>query len=1375
VNLPHRGILRACLGPRRHARLALAAAVAQALSMAPAQAAVAQAELLSHRRTDAIHERWQGNSDGLPDSVVEALIQDRRGFLWLGTPQGVFRFDGHSFMPVASQAQIGGVLDLCLDVDGSVWAGTYSSGLFRLAPDGAVSKFADIPGLADLECRRLLVDRSGRLWIGTDFGLWMRDAEGFREVGLATKAVHDLALGPDGRVWIAADRLYVSDGTAGREPSLVDLGLRTTIIAPRSLAWSADGLHLWIGGLRGLTCVDAAELEGLSGTRRVYTSADGLGSDWPVRICLDAKGRPWVATANSGISCRGAEDRFQALTLTEGLSDDVVHDLLFDREGSLWVATDSGLDRFRPRSVATLAKTEGLRSRQVWGVVDDGRGGILTLTHAAGVARIDRSRPRPRFDYIDFPQSQASGAWAGIRRRDGSVWIGLDSNELYEWGLDGEWRALAEVAPPLAPLSGFCEDAQGNTWFSSQGLVGRWDGARTQLYAIDEGGGPSNLWSVLADSRGEVFVAGKHLYRKVGEDFEIDWTPPAHSAGVFALSEDSGNLWIGLIQQGLCVRREGRVQRFVGPGMPTGDVYGIVRDREGLLWLPSSSGLWRVDPRELLALAEASAGPTVEGQNHVRRFDKLDGLDSLEFNGGGQSAGVCTPDGRLWFANSAGVVVVDPARLAENALAPVVSIERAIHNESELRLSDPRAHPVGAGRVEIHYSAASLLLPARVRFEYQLEGVDPGWVDAGGRRFAFYTGLRGGDYRFRVRARNEDGVASESDAVWQFSLEPRFTSTPAFFALCALGAAGMLLGLHRLRVRSLLSRELELASMVDRRTIELRAQVAERQRVERELVASNDLLEERVRERTRETSQVSERLQRENAERLRAESARRDGELRLSAIVAQLPGVIWTTDRELLVDSMQGGLLGARGRSPLARRSMFVGEFAQEGADGPATLAHRAALAGTPSSFEVTLYTRSLRCSVQPLRDASGNITGTIGLALDVTEERRLELQLAQAQKLDSLGRLAGGVAHDLNNLLTVILCHAESVELSTGEERTRRETAQVRAASERAAELTRQLLAFARRQVVEPRVMNLGSVLLGMESLLRRVISEDIELSLEVSPELGHVNADRSQIEQVLVNLVVNARDAMPGGGRLRITTRNRDFGRERVEKPAVLGEHEYVELAVIDNGSGMSDSVRARIFEPFFTTKAPGQGTGLGLATCYGIVQQCGGHIEVESRLGRGTTFRVLLPRTRAASVGNAASQDLAPAPRGDETLLLVEDEPEVRAVARAMLEPLGYRLLEASSGIEALEVAAAHEGRLDLLLSDLVMPRMGGAELATRLMALRPQLRVLFMSGYVGDDAALHDKALAGVEVVAKPFTARTLARRVRETLDRAYAAG
>ena len=1357
--------------PEQMRLFALVVGVALSSLSASARATPLQGNLISLSRADAIHERWQGNSDGLPDSNVEALIQDRRGYLWLGTPHGVFRFDGRNFRHVAADAQINGVYALCEDLDGAIWVGTYSSGLFRLTPDGGWTSYADVPGLSALESRQLLIDRVGRLWIGTDFGLWLRDANGFREVGLSAKPVHDMALAPDGRMWIASDRLYVSDGAVGVEPSLIDLGLGETFVAPRSLAWSVDGLQLWVGGLHGLARLEATESGGKLQVSRVYSAADGLGSDTTVRICLDSSGRPWVATANSGIATRIGGDRFQASTLTEGLSDDVVHALLLDREDSLWVATEGGLDRFRPRSVATLAKAEGLRDRQVWGVIDDGRGGVLTLTHASGVARIDRSQPQPRFEYVEALQAHASGAWAGLRRRDGSVWVGLDTCELYEWGVDGTWRQLQDVVPPLAPLSGFCEDVRGNTWFSAQGMVGMWDGRKARQYPLEAGEGPTSLWSVLSDSSGEVFVAGRHLYRKVGEQFVVDWTPPANSQGLFSLAEHDGGLWIGLIQQGLCVRRNGNVRQFVGANMPSGDIYGIVPDHSGMLWLPSSSGLWRVDPKELLALADASTGPTISGASRVRHFDRLDGLDSLEFNGGGQSSGICTSDGRLWFANSAGVVVVDPARLSTNSVMPAVTIDQAIHDGLPLSLTDTQRHPVGAGRLEVQYSASSLLLPARVRFEYRLEGVDQDWIDAGDRRAAFYTDLRGGDYRFRVRAYNEDGVASETEAGWRFSLAPRFTSQPIFFVLSALGVAGLLFTIHRMRMRSLLAREQELARVVDQRTVELRAQVAERERAERALSLANDRLEARVHERTREITQVSERLQRENSERLLAETAKLDGELRLFAIVDQLPGLIWTTDPDLRVDSLQGGLLHTQGRAPLTKRSLAIGVFEQEAPERPVTQAHRRALAGTASSFEVTLYERSLRCSVRALRNAAGQTTGTIGVALDVTEERRLESQLAQAQKLDSLGRLAGGVAHDLNNLLTVILCHAESVEVSTKEERTRNETRQVRAASERAAELTSQLLAFARRQVVEPRVLALGEMLLGMENLLRRVINESIEFSIELAHDLGNVHADRSQLEQVLLNLVVNARDALPKGGSLRITARNRDFRSDPGNRPAVLAAFEYLELAVTDTGIGMSESVRARIFEPFFTTKAAGQGTGLGLSTCYGIVQQCGGYIEVESRLGHGTTFRVLLPRSKARADDVLSNKALQPLPRGNETLLLVEDEAEVRAVASAMLGALGYQLLEATDGLHALEVAQAHTGPIDMLVSDLVMPRMGGAELATRLILQRPNLKVLFISGYAGDQEALVDRRLLDVNVVPKPFTARILARHVRDALDRA----
>jgi PAS domain S-box-containing protein len=391
----------------------------------------------------------------------------------------------------------------------------------------------------------------------------------------------------------------------------------------------------------------------------------------------------------------------------------------------------------------------------------------------------------------------------------------------------------------------------------------------------------------------------------------------------------------------------------------------------------------------------------------------------------------------------------------------------------------------------------------------------------------------------------------------------------------------------------------------------------------------------------------------------------------------------------------------------------------------------------------------------------------------DITERRRLEAQFQQAQKMESVGRLAGGVAHDFNNLLTLILGYGNLVlgSLADRPELSRQVEAIVRA-GESAAALTRQLLAFSRRQVLVPTVVDVNALIRQLEQMLRRLIGEDIELVTDLEPRLARIRADAGQIEQVLMNLVVNARDAMPGGGRLTLSTRN-----HRPAPPAAAaaadvdaaagagaGAATHVVLAVADTGSGIDGAVMSHLFEPFFTTKEEGKGTGLGLATVYGIVQQSGGHVEVESRPGEGATFAVYLPCTDEPVTAESAA---ATAPgRGHETILVAEDEAPIRSLAREILEEQGYVVLEAAGAGEALRVADGHTGPIHLLLTDVIMPGKSGVELAETLSARRPGLRVVYMSGYA--DRAVQVDA-PGVAFVQKPFAPDLLARRVRATLD------
>jgi PAS domain S-box-containing protein len=403
-----------------------------------------------------------------------------------------------------------------------------------------------------------------------------------------------------------------------------------------------------------------------------------------------------------------------------------------------------------------------------------------------------------------------------------------------------------------------------------------------------------------------------------------------------------------------------------------------------------------------------------------------------------------------------------------------------------------------------------------------------------------------------------------------------------------------------------------------------------------------------------------------------------------------------------------------------------------------------------------------------PMR-RDGALVGAVVTFLDITGKKRLEAQLLQSQRMESVGRLAGGVAHDFNNLLTVITGYGELLmrDLEPGHPGLAR-VEQIGKAAERAATLTRQLLAFSRKQVLEPRVLDLEAVVADVEQMLRRLIGEDVQFVTVSGGGLGRVRADPGQIEQVIVNLAVNARDAMPKGGKLILETRNVELDESYVRhRPdARLGRH--VVLAVSDTGQGMSAETLAHAFEPFFTTKEAGKGTGLGLATVYGIVRQSGGHVTIYSEPGRGTTCKVYLPRVGEEHDDDAAAAPAGAASGGTETILLVEDEAPVRALAREILESAGYQVLEGATPEEALALASSHAGPIHLLLSDVILPRLSGRRLAEALRFSRPETRVLFTSGYTDDAISHHGILEPGVHFLQKPFTGDALLRKVREVL-------
>jgi len=409
--------------------------------------------------------------------------------------------------------------------------------------------------------------------------------------------------------------------------------------------------------------------------------------------------------------------------------------------------------------------------------------------------------------------------------------------------------------------------------------------------------------------------------------------------------------------------------------------------------------------------------------------------------------------------------------------------------------------------------------------------------------------------------------------------------------------------------------------------------------------------------------------------------------------------------------------------------------------------------------------------STAPLRDVSDAAVGVIFMYSEVTERRHLEEQLRQAQKMEAVGQLAGGIAHDFNNILAVIMSYGDLMLGELGEDAPMSaDVREVTAAAARAAGLTRQLLAFSRRQVLQPHVVQLNVLIRNLEKMLRRLLRESIELTTTMEPGLGYVYADAGQIEQVLVNLVVNARDAIAFAGEISIATSNVQIDAEYGRLHAGAPPGAYVVVSVSDTGCGMTPDIQERIFEPFFTTKERDRGTGLGLSTVYGIIKQSGGYVWCYSEPGKGTTFKVYLPRVESADDPTPTPAP-SPAPRGSATILLVEDESPVRLVASRILRQSGYTVIEAADGVTAVALCAAHSGPLDLVVTDMVMPGMTAHELAAQVRAIRPGVRVLFMSGYT-EDAALRQQVFEpGALFLEKPFTVQTLTRAVQGALSTA----
>ncbi|MBI5283267.1 MAG: response regulator [Candidatus Solibacter usitatus] len=1288
-------------------------------------------------------DHWQAR-EGLEQSTVQAIAQTPEGYLWLGTRNGLVRFDGVRFqvfsLLTTPELVHENISDLTVTPDGALWVGMSQGGLLKYSR-GKFTRLTKSDGLGGEAIRSLLVDGDGSLWVGT-FGAGVTHLkDGKARVyntshGMASNTVRAMARAAGGGVWVGTDLgLYkISGGVVAPVPA--SLGLNGKMVV--AVHQDASG-ELWVGADKtGLVRIR-------DGESKTLTVADGLCSITVRSIRRDRDGNLWVATSGglNRITYRGIE----SFTQKDGLTHSYVRLTFEDLEGALWLGLfGGGLDRLKDSKFVNYTAAEGLPDEYVFTVLETKDGSVWMGTEKGGLARLKEERIQVFRKEDGLP---SNSVWALTEGRDETLWIGTGAGGISTLRGGRIKTFRPEDGLPRCNAQHILQKRDGSVWAATSEGLAEFRDDKWVMHTVAEKEQTLRAVLVLAETPDGRLLASTNAALYEFRDGRLQPSPllgNRKAIKVHSMYFDSrGTLWAGTDGEGLLRAQGGQVFAFsMANGLPNNVVYRAMEDGKGDLWITTNSGVVRARRAAMDAFA-GGGGPAVE----FKQYGVADGMRSRECNGGGggQPAGWVARDGRVWIPTVKGVSVIDPANLRINARPPAVMVESVQSGREEWLRSGVAELPAGSRRIEVRYSALSLLAPERNRIQYRLGGVDGNWVDAGGGRVASYTQLSPGEYVFRVRACNNDGVWNESGASVSIRIEPYFYETVWFAACCAGAAFALLAWLARLRDRWV--RRSEAAEALKRANVELEA---------------------RVEERTSALARANEDLRQEIADRMKAEE-----ELRLTqrSIDQTAVATLWFDARGGILRANQAAcrLFGQNEREILtldasildydAGEELWPALWADLKRDGSKTtecMSRRNGGEPRPLEVRATLIKFEGRefalCVVQ-----------------DVSERQQLEARVRDIQKMEAVGQLAGGVAHDFNNLLTVILGHASMAAPRAQEGSAVRESlGEIQSAGERAAALVSQLLAFGRKQHLRLRVLKLCEVVDGQISMLRSVVGERVALNVRHEPEVEPVEADQHQLERVILNLVMNARDAMPKGGTLGITTTAEEVPADAEGNDHDIPAGRYSVLSVTDTGCGMSPATQAHLFEPFFTTKELGRGTGLGLSTVYGIVRQLGGSVSVKSEEGRGSEIKVYLPVSRAAAseAAQPPARDAKQRGANSGVVLVVEDEPGVRALISSVLRESGFEVVAAEDGESALE---ASSGRIDAVVTDVVMPGMSGTVLANRLRQIHPAVPVLFVSGYSHDERSGSLTKLPGTAYLQKPFSPQHLVEILRGLLDSA----